>query len=249
MDSNELVTEFTKVIKIKNYNSSISPDDIKSLKNYENRNRDKLKKVSIIKNNNIDDNKLELWCNQYGLDSNTITQLLKQYFSDYKVVKFIYEWVQKYNNYIPYFPEMNHSNNLFEFIFISSYVNYSIANLDDREDYVKTVIDPISQVSGNKILGLLKETKTDRKTKQKETTLTHLIRFDQIYVPAVIPSLIYYLEYNLFRWETKNYYYRTVSPDMIEKYLIPELSTNKEENRKIKVYNNKLLSVLRLLRS
>ena len=237
MDSNELISEYNKINH--NLTSTLSPDDIESLKNYEKRNRDKIRKVSIFKNSSkIDNKRVELWCDQNGLDYTTIDKLIQLYISDHRAVKFIYEWVQKYKNYIPYFPEMNN----LEFIFISSYVNYSIANLDDREDYLKELKDPISLVNGNKILGLLKEVKN-----KERYSIKHLIRFDQVYVPAVIPALLYYVENNLFTWATKNYYYRTVTPYMIEKYLIPE-SNVKEENRKIKIYNNKLLSLLRLLR-
>lgn len=247
--STELITEFNNIRNSK-FKSILSDDDIKSLKNYENRNKNKIKNISIFKNiSDIDDTKVELWCDQNGLDYKTINKLILLYTKDHQVIKFVYSWVKKYINYIPYFPKMNNSPNLYEFIFISSYVNYSISNLDDRNDYITAEKDPISLVNGNKILGLLKEKKLNRKTGREELTITHLIRFDQVYVPAVIPTLLYYIENNSFTWETKNYYYKSVTPDMIEKYLIPEIPNQKEENRKIKIYNNKLLSVLRLLRS
>jgi hypothetical protein len=198
--------------------------------------------------NSLDIKKLTIFCDQYGLDSGEIDRLLKQYFNDRKVNKFIYEWVAKYNNYIPYFENISKSPYVFEFIFISSYVNFSLANIDDRQDYVVATKDPNSLVTGNKIMGLLKEVKVNNNN-NKEVTITHLIRFDPIYIPAVVPALVYYLDNNLFTWEVKNYYYKTVTSDMLEKYLIPENNQTKEEIRKIKIYNNKLLSVLRLLRS
>jgi hypothetical protein len=243
MDPNEIINEFNN--SQKDLSSNLSIDDIQILKNYEKRNQKNIKKVSILKNTNaLDNKKLEIWCEQHGLDYTEIQKLLKQYFNDHKVRIFIYEWVQKYNKYIPYFENLSKSSNILEFIFISSFVNYSIANIDDRTDYKVAIKDPNSLVTGNKIMGLLKE--VDSKT--KKVSITHLIRFDPIYIPAVVPSLVYYLENNLLIWDVKNYYYKNVTSDMLEKYLIPE-SGSKEEIRKTKIYNNTLLSILRLLRS
>jgi hypothetical protein len=245
INPNDLLVEFNK--SKNNILTFLLPEDIQVFKNYEKRNLDKIKKISIFKNTNTDNKKIELWCNQYGLDPSEIDKLLNQFYKDYRVSIFVNEWVQKYIKYIPYFQNIANSPNVLEFILISSYVNLGISNIDDQQDYKKAIKDSNSLVTGTKIMGFKKE------TIEKGVKILHLVRFDPIYVPAIVPALIYYLENKSFLWETKNYYYKNVTSDMIEKYLIPEpvqlSSKNNEEIRKIKIYNNKLLSIFRLLRS
>jgi hypothetical protein len=240
MTSTEIIDEYKK--SKNNLESKLSNEDLVILNNYEKRNLNKIKKIRIIKNKDIDQQKIELWCDQYGLDAVEINRLLVLYFKDYKLTSFVEDWVEKYKNYIPYFDELNSSTNVLEFIFISSYVNFGLANIDDRQDYKKAELDSNSSVTGIKILGLKKE------VREKSYNIKHLIRFDPIYVPAIIPVLLYYLENKSLTWETKNYYYRIVNSYMIEKYIIPSTNQNNDENTKIKIYNNKLLNVFRLLR-
>ena len=43
--------------------------------------------------------------------------------------------------------------------------------------------------------------------------------------------------------------YKNISPDMIEKYLLPETEKDKTDNKKNKIYNTQLLQLFRLLRT
>ena len=243
MDIGEIDLEFQK--SEKNKKSILSIKDFEILKNYEKRNRDKRQKVIIYKNrNNIDIKKLELWCDQYGLDSDVINDILQKYLDDSKVINFINEWVAENKQYIPYFSNILGSPNCLEFIYISGYVNYSIKNIDYRQDYNKIEKDPNSIVNGNKIIALTKE-----KRSETQIIIKNLIRFDTFYVPAIIPIISHYVKNNLLTWESKNFYYNTVTSDMIEPYILPNIKDDDAENQKTKIYNNKLLALFRLLRS
>ena len=221
-------------------NSKFSLNDMNCIKNYEIRNKNKINLLRIYKNtDNFDKARIELWCDQYGLDYNEINKILNIYLSNHKIVHILKLFVEKYKNYIPYFDTIG--NNL-EFIYISSYANIALANLDDREDYKIAVKDPFSIVKGNKIEGILKEIQELKSI----VTIKHLISFNEkLHIPAIIPALIFPLENNLFVWKDKYMFYKNISPDMIEKYLLPDT----EKNKKNKIYNTQLLHLFRLLRT
>jgi hypothetical protein len=242
MNGSEIEVEFEK--STKNKESLLSIKDIDILKNYEKRNKTKIQRLIIYKNSkNIDINKLEVWCDQYGLDPIVINEILQQYLDDCKVINFINDWVTEYNQYIPYFSNIVNSPNCLEFIYISGYVNYGIKNIDDRLDYNKAEKDPNSIVTGNQILSLTREKRSETRIITK-----NLIRFDTFYIPAIVPAINYYIKNDLLTWEFRNLYYKTITSEMIEPYILP-MSNENDENLKIKIYNNKLLSLFRLLRS
>jgi hypothetical protein len=236
MDPNEINIEYTKSINGQETNLTIL--DIESLKNYEKREKDKRRKIRIFKNtNNINNKRVELWCDQYGLDYSVISNILNKYFTAHRVGQFIKDWVTEYINYIPYF---ENQNNL-EFIYISSYIN--LLKIDNRMDYLMALKDPNSIVNGDMICAL----KFDQQN--SIVTIKELIRFNKNYIAAFIPRILYELEENKIPWDVKHYYYTSVTSDMLEKYLLPESTNNKEEKENIKIYNNRLLSLFRLLRT
>ena len=232
-------------IESKKEKSTLSQFDINIISNYEKRNKDQIKLLSVYKDiDKIDLRKIELMCDKYGLDYKVIKELLELYFNDHKIVNIINAFVEKYSNYIPYFKNNGNIN----FIYTSSYANVALSNIDNREDYLKTVTDPFSIVKGNKIEALSKELKLDN-TNKKSLLTKHLISFNELnYIPALVPALIYPLNKDLLVWKDINMFYRYVTPDMIEKYLLPETETNKVFNKRNKAYNAELLNVFRLLR-
>ena len=135
-------------IESKKEKSTLSQFDINIISNYEKRNKDQIKLLSVYKDiDKIDLRKIELMCDKYGLDYKVIKELLELYFNDHKIVNIINAFVEKYSNYIPYFKNNGNIN----FIYTSSYANVALSNIDNREDYLKTVTDPFSIVKGNKI--------------------------------------------------------------------------------------------------
>jgi len=217
-------------------NSNLSFDIKKIVENYESRNRNKIKLLSIYNNENeIDQSRIKAWCDQYGLDFNVIPKLLKKYLKSHIIVNIVNLWVEKYKNYIPYFD----NNKSVDFIYISSYVNSATSNIDDRNDYKKATKDPFSIVNGSKIDAIVKELKNN------QIILKHMISYNEIkHLPAIIPALIYPLENNQFAWKDKYTFYKYITPDMIEKYLLPET----EKNKRNKLYNTRLLDLFRLIR-
>ena len=222
-----------------NKKSQLSLDTINIIKNIENRNKNQMQLLCIFQNENeIDEGRVKLWCDQYGLDPDEILILLKIYIRHHKTVNMINEWVKKYNNYIPFFDNIG-----IDFIYISSYVNYASSNIDDQTDIKKSYKDPFSIVTGNKIDALLKELKKDK------IYIKHLISYnDIVHLPAIIPALIYPLENNLFIWKDIYLFYKYVTSDMIEKYILPETEKNKADNKRNKLFNTQLLHLFRLLR-
>ena len=220
--------------------STLSSESIGIIKNFETINQDKRRLLYIYENENmIDETRIKSCCDQYGLDYDVVTSLLKTYRKNHTAVNLINTWVQKYNNYIPYFEQHRSVN----FIYISSYVNYSTSNIDDQLDYNKAVKDPFSIVSGNKIDAITKE------IKDKKIIIKHLISYNEILdLPAIIPALIYPLENDKLPWKDKYILYLNITPDMIEKYILSETEKNKADNRRNKAYNTQLLNLFRLIR-
>jgi len=156
----------------------------------------------------------------------------------------LWDWVEKYKSYIPYFE----NNQTVDFIYISSYVERIISNIDDRTDYKTATLDPFSIVTGNKIFGIKKENKENKEKKDMSITLTHLIAYNEIlHLPAIVPAIIDPLENNLFKWQEKYVFYMNLTPDIIEKYLLHE-TDKKVDNIRNKLYNKRLLNVFRLVR-
>ena len=238
MDSENIINEFNKY-RYSN-SSKLSSDSISIIKNYEKNNQDKRKLLYIYDNeNSIDETRIKSCCDQYGLDYDIVTSLLRKYRKNHTAVNLINAWVQKYINYVPYFDQHRSIN----FIYISSYVNYATSNIDDQSDYNKATKDPFSIVTGNKIDAIFKE------TKDQKVIIKHLISYNEISdLPAIIPSLIYPLENNKFPWNEKYIFYQNITPDMIEKYILPETEKNKADNKRNKAYNAQLLNLFRLIR-
>lgn len=238
MDSANIIDEYNK--SKKNEKTNLSIDTINIIKNYEKRNKSQIKLLCIYQNENIASNKERItsFCDQYGLDHNEILKILKIYLQHHKIVNIVNEWTKKYNNYIPFF-----ENITIDFIYIASYANNALSNIDDQTDIKKAMKDPFSIVMGEKIDGLLKE------MKKNIITLKHLISYNELlHVAAIIPALIYPLENNKLLWKDIHFYYKTITPEMIEKYLLPETEKNKADNKRNKLYNTELLSLFRLIR-
>jgi len=225
--------------------SLLSENDLNCLKNYENRNKKQIDLLRFYKNTDkLDKSKIEIWCDENGLDFSEIDNVLMKYLSYHKIVYIIKVFVEKYKNYIPFF-----NLNSLDFIYISSYADIVLSNTDNKQDYNKSVLDQFSIVTGNKITGLLKEKKLG-KTTAPVISLKHLINFNyELYVPAIIPALINPLEKNLLEWNLIYILYKIITPSMIEKYLLPETEKDKDINKKNKIYNNQLLGLFRLLRT
>ena len=238
MNPNDIMNEYNKYrYELK---STLSNENINVIRNFEKRNKENIKLLSIYENeSDIDESRIKSFCDQYGLDFDVIIDLLKKYRKYHMATNIIKEWVKKYINYIPYFD----TNKTIEFIYISSYVDEATSNIDDRSDYNKATLDPYSIVHGEKIDGLLKE------IKDKKVMLTHLISFNEIlHLPALIPALFYPLSDNKFTWNQIYIYYQYITPDMIEKYLLPETEKNKADNKRNKIYNTQLLELFTLIR-
>jgi len=238
MDSENVIDEYNKY-RYKE-NTRLSSESISIIENFENNNKDKRRLLYIYENeNSIDENRIKLCCDQYGLDYDVVTNLLKIYRKNHTAVNIINAWVQKYINYVPYFD--NHRS--INFIYISSYVNYATSNIDDQSDYNIAIKDPFSIVSGKKIDAISKEIKNNK------VMIKHLISYNEIIdLPAIIPALIYPLENDKFSWKDKYILYQNITPDMIEKYILPETENNRADNRRNKGYNTQLLNLFRLIR-
>jgi len=228
-----------------NNSSKLSSEITSILKNYESKDEEKRKLLCIYENEtDIDEVRIKSCCEQYGLDHNEIMRLIKIYFRNHTLVNIVNNWVEKYKSYIPYFE----NNQTIDFIYISSYVERIISNIDDRTDYKTSTLDPFSIVTGNKIFGIKKENKENKEKKDMSITLSHLISYNEIlHLPAIVPAIIDPLENNLFRWQEKYIFYMNLTPDIIEKYLLHE-TDKKVDNIRNKLYNKRLLNLFRLVR-
>jgi len=88
-----------------------------------------------------------------------------------------------------------------------------------------------------------------KEVKKNNVILKNLITFNNIlHLPALIPALIYPLNTNKFIWKDIYMYYQYITPDMIEKYILPETDKNKTINKRNKIYNTQLLELHSLIR-
>jgi len=211
----------------------IDKNDFELIQNIEKKDRDVLSQIRIIKNKNniIDVDIIRKFSDYYGLDSNILTKIVKEYIEKFKISNIINNWVTVNNKYIPYF---NIGTDI-RFIYFSVYSNLN--NIDDTSDIKTLSKDPNSIVTGKYIHSIIKS--QDR----KNIKMVHMSNFNpSVYTKAIIPAFIYPLKSHLITPIDAYQYYRNITPDMLEEYLLPE------EERNNKIYNNELLQLFSLFR-
>jgi len=217
----------------KEESSIIDKDDFELIQNIEKKDKQMLSQIKIIKNKNkiIDIDRINKFCDYYGLDSNVLSRIVKGYIDKFKISNMINNWVIENNKYIPYF---NIGVDI-RFIYFSVYSNLN--NIDDTSDIKTLSKDPNSIVTGKYIHSI-------RKIQDRNNIIMiHMSNFNPaVYTKAIIPSFIYPLKYHLITPIDAYQYYRNITPDMLEEYLLPE------EERNNKIYNNELLQLFSLFR-
>ena len=214
-------------------------------KNIENKKKkDTLKSIQFLRNEEITketNNKIKIFCNQFGLDDKEILKLINRYNRKLQVIPMLHNWVQLNQKYIPYFRDSNNLSNIL-LIYISAYSN--LTNIDDTTETSNIKKDQISIVKGSYIHSIKKE------KRDNNIILKHLTNFNHsIHTKALLPALIYPLKKQLLTWNDVYLLYKSTTPSMLEEYLLPEDEKNNQINIRNKVFNQSLLELFTLFRA
>jgi hypothetical protein len=208
-------------------------EDYNSVKNIERKDRTKLSKLIIYKNKkDIDYNRVEAFCDYYGLDNKNVISYIKSYLSKVSISNIIDNWVKQNNNIIPYFNDIRD----IPFIYISAYSNLN--NITDMADTNKLNKDPLSIVTGEYIHSIIKN------ENKNIINIIHMSTFNlSIHTKAIIPAFIFPLTNDTLIWKDKYLFYRNITPKILEEYLFPDNNKNDRE------FNKQLLQLFSLFRS
>jgi len=208
-------------------------EDYNSVKNIEIKDRTKLSKLIIYKNKkDIDYNRVEAFCDYYGLDNKNLISYIKSYLSKVSICKIISNWVNQNINIIPYFNDIRD----IPFIYISAYSN--LINIEDMTDTNKLNKDQLSIVIGEYIHSIIKN------ENKNIINMIHMSTFNpSIHTKAIIPAFIFPLTNDTLIWKDKYLFYRNITPKILEEYLFPDNNKNDRE------FNKQLLQLFSLFRS
>jgi len=188
--------------------------------------------------------RLKKWCNYYGLDYSSISNLVKKFYNLSIISKIINKWVIENNDYIPEItPNISSIPNKIQYIYISTYSDLN--NIEDTKDIKSVKYDTYSMVKSEYIHHIKKE------KDNINIVASQLSYFNYSeHSSAIIPSLFYYLDRKLLPQNIVFLLYKNIKPSMLEKYILPEKdkNTNKKYNNNI-AYNQQLLMLFELLRT